>query len=284
MPSLTLLAGLCGPFGSLDGRDQGVYFRDLEGPFRGKRHEFFGDAREVRVGVDGFRQGFLEGELPGVEGCDDGNDVDDDGCRDSCVLPACGDGVTQAGEACDDGVANGDDRACLTTCEAASCGDSRVWAGHEACDAGGANDDTGACTTSCVVATCGDGHPWVGVEACDDGNDLSGDGCRADCRKVEACGDALVDTGEVCDDGNSNPADGCDACVATTWLAEAIERFEIKAPGTEAEARVLARVFGGRAVPVSASKSFLGHTLGAAGALELLPARDSLRLSVSARL
>ncbi|MCB9727716.1 MAG: beta-ketoacyl-[acyl-carrier-protein] synthase family protein [Deltaproteobacteria bacterium] len=36
----------------------------------------------------------------------------------------------------------------------------------------------------------------------------------------------------------------------------------------EAEARALERVFGASGPPVSASKSFLGHTLGAAGALE----------------
>ena len=29
--------------------------------------------------------------------------VADDGCSNACQLPACGDGVVQAGEACDDG-------------------------------------------------------------------------------------------------------------------------------------------------------------------------------------
>ena len=43
-----------------------------------------------------------EGE-PGFESCDDGNDVNDDTCRNDCVLPSCGDGVTQPGEGCDDG-------------------------------------------------------------------------------------------------------------------------------------------------------------------------------------
>lgn len=45
----------------------------------------------------------------------------------------------------------------------------------------------------------------------------------------------------------------------------------------EAEARALRRVFGRRGPPVSASKSFLGHTLGAAGALEAVITVLSLR-------
>ena len=31
----------------------------------------------------------------GVEGCDDGNQVDTDECRTSCVVAACGDGVVR---------------------------------------------------------------------------------------------------------------------------------------------------------------------------------------------
>ena len=29
------------------------------------------------------------------EECDDGNEVDDDGCTNACTLPACGDSVVQ---------------------------------------------------------------------------------------------------------------------------------------------------------------------------------------------
>jgi len=36
-----------------------------------------------------------------AEACDDGNQIDDDGCTNACTLPACGDGIVQAGEACD---------------------------------------------------------------------------------------------------------------------------------------------------------------------------------------
>ncbi len=169
-----------------------------------------------------------DGRVDAGEACDDGDaNGPDAACLPDCKRPTCGDEAIQGDEACDDGEANGEDRACLPTCVAASCGDGRVWLGagsSEQCDAGVGNVDDGACTTSCQLATCGDGHVWAGVEVCDDGNAASGDGCRADCRKVETCGDALVDAGEACDDGNGNAADGCDACVPTTWGAEALLR------------------------------------------------------------
>lgn len=43
------------------------------------------------------------------EECDDGNVDETDGCRSSCLLPKCGDGMPDPGEACDDGnVIDGD--------------------------------------------------------------------------------------------------------------------------------------------------------------------------------
>jgi cysteine-rich repeat protein len=61
--------------------------------------------------------------------------------------PICGNGVVEAGEACDDG-----------------------------------NDvDTDECLATCVAASCGDGFVYADVEACDDGNLVSDDGCSADC-------------------------------------------------------------------------------------------------------
>ena len=36
-------------------------------------------------------------EEPFNEECDDGNDIDDDGCRDDCTLSFCGDGLVQTG-------------------------------------------------------------------------------------------------------------------------------------------------------------------------------------------
>jgi cysteine-rich repeat protein len=57
------------------------------------------------------------GALELDEACDDGNDVDDDGCTNACGLPACGDGILQLaeGEACDDGNAHPGD-GCTVSC------------------------------------------------------------------------------------------------------------------------------------------------------------------------
>jgi cysteine-rich repeat protein len=43
-----------------------------------------------------------DGVLQQREECDDGNEVDNDGCTNSCTSPVCGDGVVQDDEMCDD--------------------------------------------------------------------------------------------------------------------------------------------------------------------------------------
>ena len=83
------------------------------------------------------------------EGCDDGNAIDDDGCRNDCSLPTCGDGIVSDIEECDDGPANSD-------------------------------TVPDACRTRCVRPVCGDGVVDTG-ERCDDGNRLDGDACPAAC-------------------------------------------------------------------------------------------------------
>lgn len=149
------------------------------------------------------------------EGCDDGNDRDDDRCLTSCVSAMCGDGIVEADvEECDDGPGNSDAQpdACRTNCRRAGCGDAVQDTG-EACDDGNdANDD--ACLTGCVPAQCGDGIVHVGVEQCDDGalnSDTVANACRVDCQLAH-CGDSVVDTGEDCDDGNTSTSDACPAC------------------------------------------------------------------------
>ncbi len=56
-----------------------------------------------------------DGVLDPCEQCDDGNRVAGDGCDADCRLESCGDGVVQAGEACDDGNAVDGD-GCDSTC------------------------------------------------------------------------------------------------------------------------------------------------------------------------
>ena len=154
------------------------------------------------------------------EACDDGNQSDNDGCTNACVLARCGDGITRGGlsenepgfEACDDGNEVESD-ACRNDCAAARCGDGIVRTdlavdaeGFEACDDGN-NVDTDACTSACLAAACGDGfvQPDAGEE-CDDGNQEDGDECSSRCT-LGACGDGIIGSGEECDSGGQdNPS------------------------------------------------------------------------------
>lgn len=82
----------------------------------------------------------------GVEACDDGNAIDDDGCSNSCQRTACGDGVVQPSEECDDGnTVSGD--GCDANCFIEQCGNGRVEA-NEQCDNGTGADD-GRCRADC---------------------------------------------------------------------------------------------------------------------------------------
>jgi cysteine-rich repeat protein len=156
-----------------------------------------------------------DGMLDEGEECDDGNEVDEDGCPSGavggCKAAVCGDGVVWAGqEACDGG------EGCTESCEEKGvCGNGKVEAG-EGCDDGNVVDEdgcpsgAGACK---ALAGCGDGYVWSGQEACDDGNEEDGDGCPSGagaCQALAACGDGYVEGGvEGCDDGNMVDEDGC---------------------------------------------------------------------------
>ncbi len=122
--------------------------------------------------------------LPLGCGDDDGSGNDNQG---SATI--CGNGVLEAGEACDEGSDNSDiaPDACRTDCRSAHCGDNVLDSGEE-CDDGAGNSDriTNA--------------------------------CRHDCR-LPHCGDGVVDGGEQCDDGDTEASDGCDTqcAVETNW-------------------------------------------------------------------
>ena len=155
-----------------------------------------------------------DGKVDPGEGCDDGNQIDDDACNNTCKSIACGDGKVAADEECDDGNADDTD-ACTANCTLAACGDGVVQPGaDELCDDGADNGPGNACTDDCTPNVCGDGKVGPG-EACDDGGVAAGDGCSAEC-KLEACGNGILDPMEVCDDGkNGNQDDACtDLCVA----------------------------------------------------------------------
>ncbi len=166
------------------------------------------------------------GKVESGEACDDGNDVDDDACRNDCTKneqvdsPECGNGKVESGEACDDGN-EVDDDACRNDCtkneqvDEPECGNGKVESG-EACDDGNDVDDD-ACHNDCTknevdAPKCGNGKLEDG-EACDDGNEVDDDACHNDCTKNEVdapkCGNGKLEDGEACDDGNEVDDDEC---------------------------------------------------------------------------
>jgi cysteine-rich repeat protein len=195
-----------------------------------------------------------DGRLQASEACDDGNDDDNDSCRNGCIAAICGDGILRtdpsAGEdgyeACDDG--NDDDNdACLAGCIAARCGDGVVRRdlsggepGAEICDDGNTNDADG-CTQLCRPPECGDGIVQPG-EACDDGNAIDVDACT-DCRAAR-CGDGITRTDldreddqyEGCDDANDNDNDACRTNCWPATCGDGVLRTDLEEgdPGFEA--------------------------------------------------
>jgi len=132
----------------------------------------------------------------------------------TCNLAAvCGNGDLEAGEQCDEGLANSDDEpdACRWTCEWAYCGDD-VTDSDETCDDGGTVGGDGCSATCQIEYECGDGVEDPGEE-CDEGDlndDYAPNACRENCL-LPHCGDDVIDTGEECDDGNTSGGDGCSA-------------------------------------------------------------------------
>jgi large repetitive protein len=119
------------------------------------------DFVDIRLGGCGDGAVFLDEEQ-----CDDGNNINGDGCNADCQLEdgnleLCGDGILNAGEACDDGNGVGGD----------GC--------NEACQ-----EEVGfACNgePSLCEAICGDGLIRRN-ETCDDGDGVGGDGCSEACQ------------------------------------------------------------------------------------------------------
>lgn len=136
------------------------------------------------------------------EACDDGNVISGDGCRGDCLgREVCGDGRVDLDEhgvkleVCDDGnTASGD--GCAADCQSEEVCGNFVVDVNEDCDDG--RDGGHECNTGCKLKRCGDGNldRWAdgGAEVCDRGDTAWGDGCRGDCRGFEQCGDGLVDT------------------------------------------------------------------------------------------
>jgi cysteine-rich repeat protein len=186
------------------------------------------------TGAQGVQGATGANGAPGQPGIDDFNDLEGMPCtrggdpgsvdlvfgpggvaRTRCVLPSdgpvCGDGVTEGGEACDDGNGNPTD-GCTNTCQVAICGDGVARQGVEQCDTSGQTD---VCDANCTTAYCGDGTTNSNRgEQCD----VAGGGftaaCDNDCTAA-MCGDGLTNpASEECDDGNQVDTDECtNACL-----------------------------------------------------------------------
>jgi len=154
-----------------------------------------------------------DGVIDAGEACDGAT-----GCAEDCTLtagPLCGDGIVEEGEACDDGnmkAGDGCEEDCTVT-PGPLCGNGQVDAG-EACDDGNMEPGDG-CEKNCTLTpepVCGNGKVEFG-EICDDGNTDGDDDCSADCSEVTAaaiCGNGQVEGTEACDDGNPEANDGCE--------------------------------------------------------------------------
>jgi cysteine-rich repeat protein len=137
------------------------------------------------------------------EDCDDGNDVNGDGCDATCtfscsVASDCDDGnVCNGSETCD-ATADGKGKICAVGVEAAPntpCGTGMV------CRVGG----------TCAAVGCGNNVVDPG-EDCDDGNTTEGDGCDNDC--TFSCtfnGDCI----------DQNVCNGTETCNTTTHICQA---------------------------------------------------------------
>jgi len=122
------------------------------------------------------------------EQCDDGNDDNDDGCTNDCLLPCSEDAD------CDDGlICNGEE----------TCNTDRGFCSFGVNASDGTSCPDGECVFgACESVECGNSIVNTG-EQCDDGNAMNGDGCEDDC--TFSCDDGLD-----CDDGDACTVDLCD--------------------------------------------------------------------------
>ena len=145
------------------------------------------------------------------EECDDGNNLNGDGCSAACFKEpppsVCGNGRTETPEECDDGNKVDGDR-CSSLCKVTPrCGDGSLDSGEQCDDGNELNGDS--CSVHCTVEPmCGNGKSDPGEE-CDDGGLTSGDGCSSSCVLENPCGNGILDSDEQCDDHNNTNGDSC---------------------------------------------------------------------------
>lgn len=159
----------CGD-GNLNSSDGEVCDDGADGP----EGENNGDYGKCKTDCSGIGDHCGDGIKNGPEACDDGNDINDDACLNSCQLASCGDGIVGPGEQCDD--ANTVETDDCVNCSNAICGDGYIWSGNEVCDDGTNNGVYNYCKLDCsgIGAHCGDGN-LDPEEACEVGDDHCSD-------------------------------------------------------------------------------------------------------------
>ncbi len=105
--------------------------------------------QSLEIQIFGCGDGILEIGAGG-EQCDDGNNINADGCDSLCRTEECGNGILQAREQCDDGNQNNNDL-CKNDCELNICGDGFVGLNEQCitwqtCGFGHRNNGDGTCT------------------------------------------------------------------------------------------------------------------------------------------
>jgi cysteine-rich repeat protein len=146
------------------------------------------------------------GTREGTEQCDDGNAVNNDGCRSDCTFTCT---AANAATNCDD--ANTcTNNTCMGTGLASRCISANVMNGT-ACDLDAMASTRDICRIGvCRRSTCGDGFTdTAAMEACDDGNTTNGDGCDNDCTFTCTAATAVADCGD------RNTCNGAEVCTGT---------------------------------------------------------------------
>ena len=113
------------------------------------------------------------------EECDDNNNEPQDGCSPGCTVEHFNDGNIDPGEECDDGNDIPGDGCADGQIDL--CGNDEIDPGEE-CD--GSRQNSYECDENCNLSLCGNGLPNP-PEECDDGNEEGGDGCSTSCKLEE---------------------------------------------------------------------------------------------------
>jgi cysteine-rich repeat protein len=155
-------------------------------------------------------------------GPDGGGTGDDGGAMLDDAGLACGNGIVDPGEQCDNGTnkhGSGCEPDCTFTCkDDTKCDDGDPCDGAEKCDL--------------PKHTCTMGTPLADGASCGQGK-----ACKMGVCGAASCGDGVVEMGEECDDGNVTDGDGCDhdcrfSCVSTDMTRNCTPKDPCQGQGT----------------------------------------------------